>query len=435
MCSLRGSSATRTTPDSVDHGRRCWEVGADRSATGRQALAPSAAAAVRYGRKPPCRLRQHGVTSARESHSANPHIANDSAEPIRSVEVKLMATDNRPIDTVNPTAAAELLRITASAWMAQAVSVAARLRLADLVADGARTAEDLASETGSHSSSLRRLLRALTGLGLFIGDEQSRFRLGPLGTALRSDVHGSVRGLCAMRGEPWFWDAWSGLLHSVKTGETGFRHLHGTDFFSFLDQHPEAAATFNAGMSSLSDTETEAVVATYDFGRATTVVDVGGGEGALLAAILRAFPHVRGVLLDLPDTVAGAPALLEAAGVADRCEVVAGSCFEEVPGGADLYLMKSVIHDWDDERAVAILHKCRQAMRDDARLLVIERVIPPDNALSFANLMDLNMLVLVGGRERSEAEYRELYARAGLQLIGAIPTRAEVSLLEGGLSK
>jgi hypothetical protein len=291
--------------------------------------------------------------------------------------------------------------------------------------------DELAKETAAHPPSVRRLLRALAGVGLFAEDDQGRFGLTPLGAPLRSDVSGSVRALCAMRGEPWFWAAWGELLHSVKTGETAFRRIHGTDFFGFLAQHPDAAALFNEGMGDLSRTETAAVVAAYHFGRFKTVVDVGGGQGALLAAILRAHPALRGVLVDLPATVAQAGGLLEEAGVAERCTVVGGSFFEAVPGGGDLYLLKSVIHDWDDDEAVAILGTCRQAMGDTGRLLLVERVIPPGNTPSFARLMDLNMLVIAGGRERTEAEYRVLYQRAGLALAGVIPIAADVSLIEG----
>ena len=334
------------------------------------------------------------------------------------------------METVDKAAAADLLRLTGAAWVAQAVSVAARLHLADHLAGGARTVDDLATATATHAPSLRRLLRALAGVGLFAEDEEGRFGLTPLGAALRSDITGSVRALCAMRGEPWFWAAWGELLHSVTTGETAFRRVHGTDFFGFLAQHPEAAALFNAGMGDLSQTETAAVVAAYDFGRYRTVVDVGGGQGALLAALLQAYPTVRGILFDLPATVAGARALLEAAGVADRCTVIGGSFFEAVPSGGDLYVLKSVIHDWDDEQAVAILRSCRAAMGDTSRLLLVERVVPPGNAPAFAKLMDLNMLVIAGGRERTEAEYRMLYERAGLALTGVSPTTAEVSLIE-----
>jgi hypothetical protein len=181
----------------------------------------------------------------------------------------------------------------------------------------------------------------------------------------------------------------------------------------------------------MSRTETDAILAAYDFSRFRTIMDVGGGRGALLAAILRANPAVSGVLVDLPSTVAGAGPIFESAGVADRCTVVGGSFFEAVPGAADLYLLKSVIHDWDDERAVAILRSCRQAVGESGRVMLVERVLPSGNAASLASLMDLNMLVLAGGQERTEAEYRSLYERAGLALVDVIPAGADLTLLEG----
>jgi len=331
-------------------------------------------------------------------------------------------------------AAAELLRMAGAAWVAQAISVAARLGVADFMADGPRAVDDLAAATATHSRSLRRLLRALAGVGVFAEDEQGRFGLGLLGSALRSDAPGSVRALCAMRGEPWCWNAWSELFHTLKTGETAFQYMHGTDWFGFLSQHPETAALFDQAMGDLSRTETDSVVAAYDFGRFKTIVDVGGGRGTLLAAILRANPTVEGTLLDLPATVVEAGALLEKAGVAERCTIAGGSFFEAVPGGAELYVLKSVIHDWDDDRAVAILRACRPAMGNTGRLLLVERLIPPGNGPSFAKMMDLNMLALAGGLERTEAEYRALFARADLELAGVIATGADVSIIEAAPS-
>ena len=229
--------------------------------------------------------------------------------------------------------------------------------------------------------------------------------------------------------------AWGELFHSVKTGETGFDHFNGADIFTFLERDPAALSLFAQAVGSLSGTEIAAVLAAYDFSRARTIVDVGGGQGALLAAILAANPAVRGVLFDRPATVARARGLLENVGVGDRCEVIDGRFFDAVPKGGDLYVLKSVIHDWDDDQAAAILQNCRRAMGADARLLLIERVIPPGNAPAFGKWMDLNMLVVAGGRERTEAEYRSLYARAGFDLMRIIPTAAEVSLIEGAPSR
>lgn len=326
--------------------------------------------------------------------------------------------------------AAELLRLTSAAWVAQAIAVAAQLRVADLLDDGPRTIDELAAATATHGPSLYRLLRALGGVGIFAERVDGRFELTPLAAALRSDGPGSVRAMCAMRGEPWFTAAWAELRHSVTTGEPGFDHAHGTDLFGFLDTNPPAMTLFAEAMTSMSGTETAAVLAAYDFSAAATIVDVGGSRGALLAAILRANPGSRGVLFDLPATVATAAPVLEAAGVADRCALIGGSFFDTVPEGGDLYVLKSVIHDWDDHRAASILTNCRRAIRPHGSLLIIERVVAAGNEPSVAKWMDLNMLVATGGRERTEAEYEALCRGTGFELTGIHPTAAQVSLIE-----
>jgi hypothetical protein len=302
----------------------------------------------------------------------------------------------------------ELLRMSSAAWLSQALGVAAKLGIADLLADGPKSLDELARETESHAPSLYRLLRALASAGIFAENEQRQFEMTPLANGLRSDVPGSVRAVCALRSLPWLWDAWGNLLHSIQTGETAFNLLHGTDLFSYLGRDPDALSLFAQAMGSLSATEVAAVLAAYDFSLFGTIVDVGGGRGYLLSAILAAHPAARGVLFDLPSTVAQAPGILDGAGVRDRCEVVGGNFFDEVPGGGDLYVLKSIIHDWDDERAIAILQTCRRSTIADARLLLIERVVRAGNGPSFSKWMDLNMMVVAGGRERTEAEYRSL---------------------------
>lgn len=331
-------------------------------------------------------------------------------------------------------APAELLRLSAGAWVSQAIAVAAKLRLADLMTDGSRSVDELARETATHSPSLYRLLRALASVGVFAEDEQGQFGLTPLAAGLRSDVSGSVRALCEMRGEPWYWGAWGELLYSVRTGETAFNQVHGKGLFTFLEQDPAALSLFAQAMGSLSGTEIAAILAAYDFSPASTVIDVGGGHGVLLAAILQANPGVRGILFDRPAAVARARGVLESAGIAGRCEVFGGSFFDAVPEGGDIYILKSVIHDWEDDRAAAILRSCRRAMDVDARLLLIERVIPPGNTPALGKWMDLNMLVAAGGRERTEVEYRSLCANAGFELTRLVPTAVEVSLIEAAPS-
>jgi hypothetical protein len=332
----------------------------------------------------------------------------------------------------DPSAAAELLSLTSGGWVAQAIAVAAQLRLADSLVSGAKDVGELAADTGSHAPSLYRLLRALASIGIFTEDGNGRFELTPLATPLRSDVPGSVRAMCAMRGEKWLLQPWAELSHSVRTGETAFDHVHGAPVFAFLAEHPAAMSLFAEAMTSMSGTECAAVVAAYDFSTATTIVDVGGGQGQLLATILRSSPSARGVLFDLPATVASAPALLDAADVTERCAITSGDFFHDaVPGGGDLYVLKSIIHDWDDDRAVSILSNCRRAMDPAGTILLIERLIPAANEPSVSKWMDLTMLVVAGGRERTEQEYRTLLERAGFAVSSIIPTAAHLSLIEG----
>jgi hypothetical protein len=233
-----------------------------------------------------------------------------------------------------------------------------------------------------------------------------------------------------MRGETWFVETWAQLLHSVQTGEPSFEHRHGTPLFSFLADHPAAMALFAEAMTSMSATECAAVLAAYDFSTASTIIDVGGGHGQLLTAILSSSPSSRGVLFDLPATTARAHETLGAADVLDRCVISGGDFFVAVPDGGDLYVLKSVIHDWDDDRAVSILANCRRAMDPAGTLLLIERVVPAGDEPSTSKWMDLNMLVATGGRERTADEYRSLVERAGFTLSRITPTPAHVSLIE-----
>ncbi|TCZ54567.1 methyltransferase [Roseicella aquatilis] len=332
-------------------------------------------------------------------------------------------------------AAAEVLRLGTAYQASRALHVAARLGLADLLGDGPRSAEELAAAAGVHAPSLRRLLRALAAFAVFAEQADGRFGLGPLGRCLRADAPGSVRDLVAMWGDADHWQTWGALEHSVRTGESASQHLFGVEnVFVRYAVDGRLGAVFNAGMTALSATVAAAVVATHDFRGARRIVDVAGGQGRLLAEVLRAHPEARGVLLDLPAVVAGAPSLLAAAGVADRCEVAGGDMFAAVPAGGDLYLLKSIVHDWDDERAVAILSNCRRAMGSGARLLLVERVLPeriePVPQAQPLVLSDLNMLVRLSGRERTAEEFGTLLGAAGLRLLHVVPTGTPFSLIE-----
>jgi hypothetical protein len=311
----------------------------------------------------------------------------------------------------------------------QLIYVAAKLGLADRLEAGPQTAQQLAPQVGAAPRALHRLLRALASLGLFAEAGGGAFALTPAARLLQAEAPGSLRALALLYGTDWLWRPYGDLLHSVKTGASAFAHVHGRSFYDYLHERPAAGAVFQAAMSGYSSQEA-AILAAYDFAPAATVVDVGGGHGALVAALLQAHPRLTGVVLDLSPAIAGAKALLAAAGVAGRATCVAGDFFTAVPAGGDLYLLKSVLHNWDDSDVVGILRNCRQAMAEGARLLVIERVVPEGNGPSEAKLFDINMLVTVGGQERTEQEYRTLLDLAGFTLSRVIPTASPLSLLE-----
>ncbi len=321
-------------------------------------------------------------------------------------------------------------RMLSGYWTTQALYVAAKLGIADLLTLGPRSATDLAQATNTHAPSLYRLLRALASMGVFADDGSEHFTLTPMAECLRSDVPGSQRALAIMSGEEHY-KAWGELLYSVQTGKIAFDKLYGIPVFDFLSQNLEQAKVFDAAMVGVHGRETAAMTDAYDFSDIGTLADIGGGNGSLLTAVLKKFPTLRGILYDLPGVTERATANLHAAGLADRCKVIGGSFFESVPAGADAYLMRHIIHDWDDEKATTILRNIHQAMSNDARLLVVEGVIPPGNEPSFGKLLDLTMLTIPGGKERTEDEYRALYKTAGFELIRIVPTKAEVSIIEG----
>ncbi len=337
-----------------------------------------------------------------------------------------------------PDPGAALLRLANGAAAAQAVAVAARLGLADLLAEGPRRAEDLAAAAGAHAPSLRRRLRALAALGVAAEEVDGRFGLGPLGGPLRSGVPGSVRDLVLLFGHPDFWATWGALEHSVRTGGTAVEHLLGAETtFERYAADPGFGAVFDAGMAVLAERGAAAVLAAWPFPEEGLLVDVGGGQGALLAAVLRARPRLRGVVLDLPGVAERAARALREAGLGGRARAAGGDMFSGVPGGADLYVLKSVLHDWEDDRAAAVLRSCRAAMtRAGARLLVVERVMPertaPGPAAVAHAVGDLMMLTRAGGRERTAAEFAALLAGAGLRLARAVPTGSHYTVLEAG---
>ncbi|MBZ5576094.1 MAG: methyltransferase [Acidobacteriia bacterium] len=322
-----------------------------------------------------------------------------------------------------------MLHMIQGFWVSRALYVAAKLGLPDLLKDEPKSSRDLAEATGTHAPSLYRVLRALHSVGVFAEDDQGRFLLTPLGATLRTDVPGSLRYFAIEELGENHYPAWEKVLHSVKTGEIAFNQVYGASKWQYMVEHSDEAAIFDAAMSSFSSVVAAAVAAAYDFSSSATVVDVGGGDGTLLTAILKRNPALRGVLADLPHVTERAQGRLQTEGLAERCETAAGSFFDSAPAG-DTYVLKWIIHDWDDQQSAAILKNCRSAMAAGGRVLLVEAVIHPGTAASFSKCMDLNMLVMTGGRERTEAEYRALLDSAGLRLTRVIPTHTEMSVIE-----
>ena len=324
-----------------------------------------------------------------------------------------------------------LLQIATGFWASRALYIAAKLGIADRLAGGPESAEGLASACGVHAGSLQRVLRALASLRVFAEDSQGRFIQTPLSLGLRSGEPGSLREFVVMLGEPESWLAWGDVMYSVRTGQSAFEHVFGATLFDHMAAHPDIARTFDAAMAERGTAENEAVLAAWDFPQTGWVVDVGGGQGSLLAAVLRSRLGLNGILFDIAHVVERAGPMFEAQGLAPRCQGVAGDFFtDQLPAGADLYLLKKVIHDWDDTQAVAILQACARAMSPASRLLLIEPAIAPDNEPSFAKLLDLFMLVWPGGRERTVPEHARIIAAAGLELRRSVVTRSPLSILE-----
>jgi hypothetical protein len=313
-------------------------------------------------------------------------------------------------------------------WASQVVYVAAKLGIADLLADCPKSYEEIANATGCDRSSVFRLMRALAGLGV-VAMEDHLFRLTEVGASLQSDMPGSLRAMILTLGEEHY-HAWGQLLHSIQSGRPAFDRVFNAPLFEHFQGNTAAGDTFNDAMTEFTRQAALAVVAAYDFPPSIgTVVDVGGGQGALIGTILRSNPQMVGTIFDLPGVVVKASEHL-ADGIEDRCRVIAGNFFESVPPGAEVYLLKNVLHDWDDDSALAILKNCRRAMNGAGRLLVIEVILPESPESTFGNLLDLNMLVMSGGRERTEAQYRRLLAASSFRLTRVIPTMAPICIIE-----
>ncbi|HTU24233.1 MAG TPA: methyltransferase [Pirellulales bacterium] len=326
-------------------------------------------------------------------------------------------------------AATKLRILITGSWRTQAIYVAAKLQLADHVAAGKKTADELAAATGTHAPSLYRLLRALASNGIFAEQADRSFELTPLADCLRSDHPSRLNSLATMLGEEHY-ICYGQLLEGVRTGEIVFDKIYGAPIFQYLAAHPDKARVFDEAMVGVHGQETAAMLAAYDFAGITTLADVGGGNGSLLSAVLAKHPRLKGMLVDRPDVIPRARELLTAAGVIDRCQLVGGNFFESVPAGADAYLMRHIIHDWEDAKSTLILQNIRQVLPAGGRVLLVEGIVEPGNEPSFIKSLDLTMLLMPGGQERTAEEYKKLLAGAGLRLDRIVPTTSDVSVIE-----
>lgn len=331
---------------------------------------------------------------------------------------------------IEPSAGQQLDRMITGYWVSQAIYAAATFRIADHLKDGPRSTDDLAAATSTNSDALYRLLRALASIGIFAEGEPRHFSLTPLAEPLQSDIPGSKRALALMSGDEQF-HAWTEIEFSIQTGSTAFEKVYGKPIFAYLGEHPDKARIFDAAMVGIHGRESNDILDAYDFSSMSLVADIGGGNGSQIINLLNRYPNLKGILFDLPHVVERAKKQIESAGLTDRCELVGGDFFDAVPDGADAYMMRHIIHDWDDNKSLQILRNCHRAMSPSARLLLVESVIPAGNKPFGGKFLDLVMLLIPGGKERTEDEYRGLFAAAQFDLSRVVPTSGEISIVEG----
>jgi len=330
-----------------------------------------------------------------------------------------------------PPPPAVLLNFITGFWSSRAVYIIAKLGIPDLLTDGAKSAEELARATDTHAPALYRILRALTSLGILSSSEEGKFSLTPVSELLVTNAPGSMRWFIVSELGEEHYPAWGNLMHSVKTGEIAFDNHFGKDIWAYFKENPAQGALFNNSMSGMTRVVHEAILANYDFSVFKKVIDVGGGHGALITSILKANPNASGVLLDSEEVTAGTRPNIEAAGLANRCEVVAGNFFKQVPAGGDAYVMKWIIHDWNDEQSVTILRNIREQIASGGRVLIFDAVVPDTSEPDFSKFFDLNMLVMTGGKERTAKEFEVLLNASGFRLVRIIPTETPTAIIEG----
>ena len=323
-----------------------------------------------------------------------------------------------------------LIQLVFGKGISMALSVVAKLRVADLLADGPKTVADLATRTKTHAPSLYRVLRTLAAVDVFTEQADGCFALTPMGEYLRTGVKGSLRGIADSCGSDFQWRPWGRLLESVQTGRTAFDSVFGEPVFDYLGKHSDESAVFNEAVTGFSSNIAPAVAEAYNFAAFKTIVDVGGGHGVLLNTILQAYPGVNGIVFDSPHVVVGAEDAIRKAGLTGRCRAAGGDFFQGVPAGGDAYLMKHIIHDWPDDKATTILRNCRKGVNPGGKLLLVEMVIAPGNEADLGKIIDLEMLVIASGQERTEAEYRRLLAGAGWRMTRVLTTKSPTRIVE-----
>jgi hypothetical protein len=324
---------------------------------------------------------------------------------------------------------AQMMQFVTASWVSQCVGAAARLNLADHLASGPKTADELAQLSGANPDAVFRLMRALASLDVFAMNE-TRFSLTPLGETLRSGVPGSMRNIAIAETDTAHWLTWGHFTDAIKTGKKMVKAALQMEAWDYYGKHPEDAEQFSRAMTDISGLAIEPVLSSYDFSWVNKVVDVGGAHGALLGAVLHKVPQASGILFDLPQVTGGSKAAIDQAGLASRVEVVSGDFFKEVPAGADLYLLKHILHDWDDAHSVTILKNIRAGMKPTSKILIVEFALPNGADPTPAHFMDLNMLVMLDGRERTPEQYRALLERANLRLGRVVPTKSPIGLVE-----
>jgi hypothetical protein len=329
------------------------------------------------------------------------------------------------------TATQEVQDLMTARWVADMIGVAAELELADFINAGAKTAEEIAKAKGLHASSLYRLLRGLASYGIFAEQEDGTFAQTPMSNALRKDVPLSAWGMAQLTTRPWSVHAWMELKHSIRTGTPAFEHVKGMQIFEYFNKHPNELELFAEAMRSFSAATGAAVVETYDFSGIRTLADIGGSQGYILSLVLQKYPDMRGILFDLPAVVKGAPNFIKSYGLESRIDVKSGDFFESIPGGADAYLLKHILHDWSDEDCLRILKNIYAVTEPGAKLLVVDAVIGARNEHEFAKILDIQMLVLTHeGKERTQAEWKDLLHAAGFQLTRVVPIPSFAHVVE-----